>query len=91
MMYLRTMGWFPAHTSLAMTPEHSATQWRVLVSEICKSRALQEHVPLITQSSSLIARLQHDKYLLRYTYSVHFHQAWSAQCRPRAVAARGHP
>ena len=53
MMYLLTMGWFLAHTSLAMTPEHSANQWRVLVSEICKSRALQEHVPLITQSSSV--------------------------------------
>ena len=53
MMYLLTMGWFLAHTSLAMTPEHSATKWRVLVSEICKSRALQEHVPLITQSSSV--------------------------------------
>ena len=25
MMYLLTMGWFLAHTSLAMTPEHSAT------------------------------------------------------------------
>ena len=24
MMYLLTMGWFLAHTSLAMTPEHSA-------------------------------------------------------------------
>ena len=24
-MYLLTMGWFLAHTSLAMTPEHSAT------------------------------------------------------------------
>ena len=55
-MYLLTMGWFLAHTSLAMLPEHSATNHcsrRVLVSEICKSRALQEHVPLITQSSSV--------------------------------------
>ena len=25
MMYLLTMGWFLAHVSLAMTPEHSAT------------------------------------------------------------------
>ena len=25
MMYLLTMGWSLAHTSLAMTPEHSAT------------------------------------------------------------------
>ena len=53
MMYLLTMGWFLAHTSLAMTPEALCDQWRVLVSEICKSRALQEHVPLITQSSSV--------------------------------------
>ena len=50
MMYLLTMGWFLAHTSLAMTP---CNQWRVLVSEICKSRALQEHVPPIIQSSSV--------------------------------------
>ena len=28
-------------------------QWRKLVSEICKSRALQEHVPLITLSSGV--------------------------------------
>ena len=48
-MYLLTMGWFLAHTSLAMTPEHSATNGELLVSEICKSRALQEHVPLISQ------------------------------------------
>ena len=26
MMYLLTMGWFLAHTSLAMTPEHSAME-----------------------------------------------------------------
>ena len=45
MMYLLMLGWFLAHTSLAMTPKHSAIvdQWR-LVSEICKSRALKEHV-----------------------------------------------
>ena len=53
MMYLLTTGWFLAHTSLAMTPRALCNQWRVLVSEICKSRALQEHVPLITQSSSV--------------------------------------
>ena len=53
MMYLLTMGWFLAHTSLAMTPEHSATNGEYSSLEICKSRALQEHVPLITQSSSV--------------------------------------
>ena len=52
-MYLLTMGWFsgphkPSHDTCALR-----NQWRVLVSEICKSRALQEHVPLITQSSSV--------------------------------------
>ena len=40
-----------------MIPEHSATNietiWRKSVPEICESRALQEHVPLITQSSSV--------------------------------------
>ena len=74
-MYLLTMGWILAHTSLAMTPEHSATngeysmwlmtptktrphkpmlaEWTseiLSLSEICKSTALQEHVPHITQS-----------------------------------------
>ena len=51
-MYLLTMGRFLAHTSLAMTPEHSATNGEYS-SEVCKSRALQKHVPLITQSSSV--------------------------------------
>ena len=31
----------------------TASQCRELVPELCKSRALQEHVPLITQSSSV--------------------------------------
>ena len=30
MMYLLTMGWFLAHSSLAMTPEHSATNGETL-------------------------------------------------------------
>ena len=50
-MYLLTMGWFLAHTSLAMTPEHSATNGENSSHQL--SRALQEHVPLITQSSSV--------------------------------------
>ena len=36
MMYLLTMGWSLDHTSLAMTPEHSATNEEKVVSEICK-------------------------------------------------------
>ena len=40
MMYLLTMGWILAHTSLAMTPEQSATSGEELVPEIWKSRAL---------------------------------------------------
>ena len=31
-MYLLTMGWFLAHTSLAMTPEHSATNGEYISS-----------------------------------------------------------
>ena len=53
MMYLLTMGWFLAHTSLAMTPVHSATNGEYSSLRSAKSRALQEHVPLITQSSSM--------------------------------------
>ena len=47
-MLLLTMGWFLAHTSLAMTPEQSdrSRRW---IPEICKSRALKEHVPLTSK------------------------------------------
>ena len=55
MIYLLTMGWFLAHTSLAMTPEHSAITGEnsSLRSARAACRALQKHVPLITQSSSV--------------------------------------
>ena len=47
------MGWFLAHTSLAMTPEDSATCGDKFVPEICKSQALKEHVSFIAQSTSV--------------------------------------
>ena len=52
MKYLLTMGWFLAHTSLAMTPEHSATNKENSPLRSARpghSRSM--HVPLIPQSS----------------------------------------
>ena len=55
MMYLLTMGWSLAHTSLAITPEHSATngEYSSLRSALLgagHSKSIM--VPLITQSYS---------------------------------------
>ena len=53
MMYLLAMGWFLAPTSLAMTPEQSVTSGELFIPEICKSRGVKEHVPLIAQRPSV--------------------------------------
>ena len=49
MMYLLTMGWFLAHTSLAMTPEHYVISREEFLPKICKNWKLKEHVPLIAK------------------------------------------
>ena len=76
MVYLLTMGWFLwflaylAHTSLAMTPEQSGrSQWREFVPEICRSRALKEHVP---QHHPM---LQYDrKFRMHKSHIEHYHE-----------------
>ena len=52
-MYLLIIGWFLAHTSLAMTPEHSATNGEYSSLRSARAGHSKSMVPLITQSSGV--------------------------------------